>query len=78
MEINDFWLWEFDKELKEDCLIKCPECNKFNNHKLWTEGEAECDDCGSHAAIICPECDEYFDHINGPTFEIKYQEIKGE
>ena len=40
----------------------CPECGNLIPAST-REAEAACDDCGSHAAVICPCCDEIFDFI---------------
>lgn len=29
----------------------------------WRQTEVGCDDCGSHSAIICDVCGEYFDAV---------------
>ena len=35
------------------------------------QGNQYCEDCGDHSALVCPKCDERFDHVWGPTFRIK-------
>ena len=71
MRIEEFNAWEFDKELTERCLIKCPKCNDCFCHTDWKETEVECEDCGSHAAIRCPGCEEFFDHVYSKKFEVR-------
>ncbi len=58
-----------DKELwfgilPED-IVTCPVCNLEDLGKDWEETEVGCEDCGSHPAIKCPNCEEKFDHIRG-------------
>ena len=65
--------WEFDKPLKSGCKIQCPSCKKWSSYNLWNKGEVECELCGSHLAIICPNCDVYFDFIYSPVFKVKYK-----
>jgi hypothetical protein len=38
---------------------------QWSDASLWQEDYAEvyCEDCGSHPAVVCPECGEYFDMI---------------
>jgi hypothetical protein len=38
----------------------CPACKKSI---VWIKSEIGCEDCGSHPAIQCPECDVAFDLI---------------
>lgn len=64
-----FWAWEFDPELTENSEILCPECHEWSHVSEWRESEVGCEDCGSHAAIVCPLCDEYHDHIFAETFQ---------
>ncbi len=68
MKIEDFCLWDFEPDLFEGCEIFCPDCKDWSSHEEWSEGEIGCELCGSHSALICPKCDEYFDHVHGPLF----------
>jgi len=52
-----------DKPSWVGCQIKCPKCEYWSAEGAWREGEALCEDCGSHNAIICPNCDGFFDHV---------------
>lgn len=63
--------WYTEKDYDENTIIKCPECNEWTSIKEWKEGETYCEDCGSHYGIICPKCEEIFDHVWHPDFEIK-------
>ena len=63
MKIDELLTWEFDQPPTEGCAIQCPECGKWTNHIYWIESEVGCEDCGSHAAMKCPHCDEEFDHV---------------
>ena len=44
--------------------LRCPECEAVSLVGKWDDCEAPCDDCGSHSAIMCPNCGECFDLIN--------------
>lgn len=65
------YLWRFDQPLREHSRILCPSCSVASDLSLWTQGEVECDLCGSHLAMKCPECEEEFDHVWSDTFEVK-------
>lgn len=68
---NDkFFLFDFDKELKPNCKIKCNDCNKWVNEKDWIETCNYCEDCGDHAALMCPECGGIFDMVYHPEFKV--------
>ena len=71
MDITDMKLWEFNPPLDGGCEIKCPECDEWSPPEEWKEGEVGCEDCGSHSAMVCPKCDERFDHVFSPTFETR-------
>ena len=44
--------------------LKCPKCGFIeNDEERFRNTEVGCEDCGSHSAIQCPNCDEYFDHV---------------
>jgi predicted amidophosphoribosyltransferase len=38
----------------------CPECKQLVEFEY---GEVGCEDCGNHAAIMCPECNERWDSV---------------
>jgi DNA-directed RNA polymerase subunit RPC12/RpoP len=43
--------------------VFCPECEE---EVIMEEGhEVGCEDCGSHSAVRCPNCGEFFDHVWG-------------
>lgn len=72
MQIEDIkgtWLISPEENLVNGCELKCPECKKWANHNEWKESYVYCEDCGDHAAIECPNCDERFDHVWSPTFK---------
>ena len=57
--------YSWNENPKDICSVKrqCPECKNL----VMFEGfhETGCEDCGSHSAVKCPECGEYFDHVWG-------------
>lgn len=72
MDVDDSRAWEFDKPLQSDAdMVECPECATLSPLSAWREGEVYCELCGDHAAMICPACDEFFDHVYGPTFKVE-------
>jgi len=44
-------------------LRKCPECGVESKFLIWIPMEIECEDCGSHPAVSCPNCNKIFDLI---------------
>lgn len=53
-------------------MAQCPECDfrgmSYDEKPIpgvpqYREGEAYCEDCGSHFANVCPECGEVWDTI---------------
>ena len=71
MDLNPFSWWDFIPELTEESEIHCNECGEWSHMKDWTMGEVGCQDCGSHAALVCPLCGEYFDHVWSYPFETR-------
>jgi len=60
-----------EENLKEGCELKCPKCSEWNSHDKWEETIVYCEDCGEHAAIQCPHCDEEFDHVGSEPFQCR-------
>lgn len=50
---------------------ECPECKEWSLQSEWIETEVPCEDCGSHAAIKCPKCDEDIDTV---YFDVRERE----
>lgn len=73
MKATDTYMWDFETEPTDTSLIRCPDedCLAWSPLADWRESEVPCEDCGSHAAMQCPRCDERFDHVHGKTFEVK-------
>jgi DNA-directed RNA polymerase subunit RPC12/RpoP len=46
--------------------LPCPECKAAVPREAWEDTEVGCEDCGTHAAIRCPECGQTFEHVWGP------------
>ena len=76
MDVDDARLWwNFLPGLQsEEDLVKCPDedCGKESPLKEWTVGSVGCELCGDHDAMVCPECEEMFDHVWSPTFEVTH------
>lgn len=74
MKIDDFWVWEFNPGLEEYSEIECPECKKWSLYNEWKkEVEVYCGYGGEHSAIMCPKCEELFDHVWCDTFKTRKQ-----
>ena len=68
-------LWEFDPPLRSKSdLVTCPAddagCGEASPLAEWLESTVYCELCSEHAAIVCPRCEEAFDHVWGPTFAV--------
>lgn len=72
MQIDEaeYW-WKFSQPLAEGCEILCPECHEWAPLRYWRETEVGCETCGEHAAMQCPMCGLPFDHVWGPTFQVR-------
>jgi len=69
--IKDWWGVTPLSEADEGCELLCPRCNNWSVHTDWEDTEVPCEECGSHMAIRCPNCDEDFDHIWSTPFECR-------
>lgn len=54
--------YQVDPEDTEPCW--CRKCGATTVMNTWRNTEVGCEDCGSHPAIACPECDEIYDMIH--------------
>ena len=71
MNLGDTTLWNFSEPLSPDSQVQCPECREWSPISDWREGSVYCEDCGEHTAIVCPACEERFDHVrNDVVFEV--------
>lgn len=41
----------------------CPLCGAATPTDQWRETSVACEDCGDHAAILCPSCEEPVDLV---------------
>lgn len=55
----------------KDSKVQCCECMKYIAIEDWEEFSAECELCGDHSALICPECDEIIDSMYAPLLRNK-------
>lgn len=62
-------LWDFEPGLTETSEIFCPECKEYSHWQDWAITEVGCEDCGTHDALRCPECEETFDHTRELVFD---------
>jgi Zn finger protein HypA/HybF involved in hydrogenase expression len=75
MKVADTELWDFKPKLiDDDTEILCPKCSTWSLLEGWTEGEVECEDCGDHAAMICPHCEARHDHVWAKPFATRDKE----
>jgi hypothetical protein len=70
-----FWQFVPLQPPDDEVQIKCPICKEWSPCLDWREGEVGCEDCGSHATLICPKCEEGFDHVSSEPFETRLFEI---
>lgn len=65
MKAAECYLWAFKREpVRDGDQVKCPDCGTWSPLADWKEGFVECDTCGDHSAMECPECGEGVDHIH--------------
>ncbi len=57
----------------EDAEVRCRECTEWSPGLEWQDCEPYCEECGSHAGVMCPRCGEQFDHCFAAStpFEIR-------
>jgi hypothetical protein len=75
MELTDAnpW-WTFEPPLQSNAdKVVCSECSVASPLSEWREGEVYCEVCGDHSAMICPNCEEPFDHVRAKPFEVYTQ-----
>jgi hypothetical protein len=70
MRIEDMGWWDYDSPLFEGCFIECPKCFVATSHEEWEESCILCDDCGEHAALVCPNCNSVIDLFLSPRLHI--------
>ena len=56
---NANWFTAFPSE----GIVECPHCRQATDVAAWTDCEPYCEDCGTHAGIRCPACEQCFDHV---------------
>lgn len=76
MRASEASLWKFSHPITDDSVIRCQDCKEFSPIAEWREGEAGCEDCGSHAAMICPRCGGFIDHVWASEFIVHQGEAK--
>lgn len=64
------WKW-IPKEPTDHDDVFCSECKQWSEFRYWRLGEIPCESCDTHLVIICPICDEYYDHVYAEPFEVK-------
>jgi len=74
MTVEEAWAWRFEPELQEKSEVLCPECKEWSDISDWSEGSVFCELCGEHATMVCPKCEEQFDHVG---YEIFKTRLKG-
>ena len=48
--------------------IECPECKEFHDASAWSAYDVDCESCGSHPILNCPN-HHYFDPYGGSVTE---------
>lgn len=67
MNIRDLALWCSDGDnLTENSSIECNECLSWVKAYNWREIYVECETCGDHPYLLCPECEQMVDYNTGP------------
>lgn len=63
------WIIVPTENFVDGCELKCPTCKKWAVHTEWKESTVQCDICGDHIAMRCPNCFKDFDSVFSETFE---------
>lgn len=72
MNTNEFnSTYEAVVQVTDTSEILCPECNEYSKIARWVEVTVPCELCGDHYAIVCPVCEEHFDHVYAKPFIVK-------
>lgn len=71
---GNLWYFEFSEELTDESQILCEECGEWSLAKDWINLEIQCDICGDHPGIMCPKCDEVYDHVWSDEFKARIKE----
>ena len=50
---------------------KCVKCGFIGTDDEYIETEVYCEDCGSHGAYECPQCEEVYDVVWDNREEVK-------
>jgi Zn finger protein HypA/HybF involved in hydrogenase expression len=58
-----------------DLEIECPECKTFYSASEWNAYDTDCDSCGSHPILKCPQ-DHFFDPFADDVKEFNTQKIE--
>lgn len=80
MKAADTSLWSFEPHDPADTSeVRCNECEAWSPLADWTEGIAYCEDCGDHAAMVCPLCGEHVDHVwsDSNPMQVRESENRG-
>lgn len=64
-------LWTFDAPPSDGCRVVCHGRQAASPLAAWREGWVYCEDCGEHAALVCPACEERHDHVWAKTFHVE-------
>lgn len=71
LDLDNLQFWLFSQPVTETSDIECEDCQTYSPVLEWTRGEAGCEDCGTHDAIICPKCGSALDHVYTKTLNVK-------
>jgi hypothetical protein len=63
MKTEDIEGWEIQPKPSNDSEIQCPSCLLWLHISNWKLYETECDSCGGHDVMHCPECHEEIDRF---------------
>lgn len=72
-EVIDLRDWNFNLSQKpdnDDDLLICYECATGSPISQWNEGSSPCEECGSHDAIVCPECGHAISSTTSVTLDV--------
>lgn len=56
--------------MKDRTFYRCDECKQVTPKRSWLASYVDCELCGSHEAVSCPECGEDYDMEQGSGPEL--------
>lgn len=76
MKADETRAWGFTAPLEDNSEVQCPDCDKWSALSTWERGYVDCETCGDHASMDCPECGAAHDHVWAKPFSTRLPETR--